>query len=111
MHSSIKAVFTAPHPVLMMYTSSSRTDSAIRTFVSPTPFRVNSARATGTPSLRTHRSSQSTAKNGGTYRAFLVPSADDLCQLWVARPFGRDEEDDLGSIQAESELAAAVTHQ
>ena len=25
----------------------------------------------------------------GTYRASLLPSADDLCQLWVARPFER----------------------
>jgi hypothetical protein len=51
MHSSIRAVFTAPQPVLMMYTSSSRTDSAIRTFVSPMPLCVTSARATCTPSL------------------------------------------------------------
>lgn len=43
MQSSISAVFTAPHPVLMMYTSFSRTLSAIRTLVSPIPLLVTSA--------------------------------------------------------------------
>ena len=44
-------MFTAPQPVLMMYTSSSRTDSAIVTFVSPIPLRVISAFERGSPML------------------------------------------------------------
>jgi hypothetical protein len=42
MHNSISAVFTAPHPEPIMYTSSSRTDSPSRTEVSPIPLRVTS---------------------------------------------------------------------
>ena len=52
MHSSISAVLIAPHAVLIIYTSSSRTDSAMRTEVSPTPLRVTSAFETGKPILQ-----------------------------------------------------------
>jgi hypothetical protein len=52
MHSSIRAVLTAPHPVLIIYTSSSRTDSAMRTLVSPIPLRVTSALERGRPMLK-----------------------------------------------------------
>jgi hypothetical protein len=51
MQSSMSAVLTAPQPVLIMYTSFSRTDSEIRTFVSPIPLRVTSALERGTPML------------------------------------------------------------
>lgn len=50
-HNSMSEVFTAPQPVLMMYTSSSRTDSAMRTDVSPIPLRVTSALERGRPML------------------------------------------------------------
>jgi hypothetical protein len=52
MHSSISAVFTAPHPEPMMYTSSSRTDSPSRTDVSPIPLRLTSHFESGIPMLR-----------------------------------------------------------
>lgn len=51
MQSSMRAVFTVPHPVLIMYTSSSLTDSAMVTFVSPIPLRVISAFDNGSPML------------------------------------------------------------
>lgn len=51
MHNSMSAVFTAPQPVLIMYTSSSRTDSAMVTLVSPMPLRVISAFDRGRPIL------------------------------------------------------------
>ena len=51
MQSSIRDVFTAPHPVVMIYTSFSRTDSAIRTLVSPIPLVVISALERGRPML------------------------------------------------------------
>lgn len=40
------------HDVLMMYTSCSRTDSPMRTIVSPASFRVTLAFPRGTPRLR-----------------------------------------------------------
>lgn len=51
MQSSMSAVFTAPHPVLMMYTSFSRTDSVIVTLVSPIPLFVITALDKGRPML------------------------------------------------------------
>lgn len=51
MQSSMSEVLTCPQPVLMMYTSSSRTDSMMRTWLSPIPLFVTSARPSGTPSL------------------------------------------------------------
>lgn len=51
MQTSMSAVLTCPQPVLMMYTSSSRTDSAMRTLVSPTLLFVTSALLSGMPSL------------------------------------------------------------
>ena len=51
MQSSISAVFTAPQAVLMMYTSFSRTLSAIRTLVSPMPLLVTSAFESDRPRL------------------------------------------------------------
>ena len=41
----------APHPVLIIYTSSSLTDSIMVTFVSPMPLRVTSAFERGKPRL------------------------------------------------------------
>lgn len=52
MQTSMSAVLTSPHPVLMMYTSSSRTDSIMRTWVSPIPLFVTSALPRETPSLQ-----------------------------------------------------------
>ena len=52
MQTSMRAVLISPHPVLMMYTSSSRTDSMMRMLLSPMPFFVTSAFPRGTPSLR-----------------------------------------------------------
>lgn len=51
MHSSMSDLFTSPYPVLTMYTSFSRTDSEMRTDVSPIPLHVISALETGRPSL------------------------------------------------------------
>ena len=51
MQTSMSAVLTCPQPVLMMYTSSSRTDSAMRTPVSPMLLLVTSALLSGMPSL------------------------------------------------------------
>jgi hypothetical protein len=51
MHSSMSEVLTCPHPVLRMYTSSSRTDSTMRTLDSPIPDLETSARATEMPRL------------------------------------------------------------
>jgi len=58
MQSSMREVLTAPLPVLMMYTSSSRTDSVMVTFDSPMPLFVISALERGTPMLQNSSVSQ-----------------------------------------------------
>jgi len=52
MQSSMRAVFTEPHPVLIIYTSFSRTDSVIVMFDSPIPLFVISALERGKPMLQ-----------------------------------------------------------
>jgi hypothetical protein len=102
MHISINDVFTSPNPVLTMYTSSSRTDSAMRTEVSPIPFRVTSAFETVKPSLIVgkhdvvERKCQTPTARGTSaieieqIKTFqLLPSSDYLCKLGMARPYIR----------------------
>ena len=79
MQNSINAVFTEPHPVLMIYTSFSHTNSVMRTFVLPMPLCFTSARVTCIPSLDVV-----SCQGDEAYMWYgLVPFADGFCQLWV----------------------------
>ena len=88
MQTSMRAVLISPQPVLIMYTSSSRTDSAMRTMLSPMPFFVTSALARGMPSLKKGHVREEGHTNGCI--ELRVPSSNDLRELTVASACGEE---------------------
>jgi hypothetical protein len=83
----MRAVFTVPHPVLIMYTSSSRTDSVMVTFVSPIPLRVISAFERGSPMLEHEVNEYSGSRTWGEEKRRALPSCNDLGKFRVARSY------------------------